>query len=492
MNGSGVEEVESSLVLGHAKLVENDLQQEKSRTLGVRVWEIFGFGTQYLWLFSIMFGSAFFSLSGDVEWARFVKAVFALGFAVVYLVFFALKNVVDFGSMGRVSIILLGVVGSLGTMLVVFPSSGVLRIYIAFVASVLVGISQASLMSLGNRAWSKMRPERVMVHLAGSALVACALYFLLSCIPDVVSTVVVCLLPVVGGVILSTTKKESLRARPLRKLDLNDGCLYLKILAFVAAFSFPMGVVVGSATCGDAASFSYGSFVLVVGALCVASFAFVLALRAAPTGMLKILGSVGVPLIVAGCVFALAFWDEAFLFGGALVVAGFVAADLFMWFLNAELVSRSGCRPLEVLARSCCVEWASFFIGFVFASGFFGDAAEFGIGRFLYALSAIVLVVVSSFVLTQVDLVRIVEAREGVQDKQGIEDACRSMAERFGLSARETEVMVYLANGRTVPYIQDKLTISQSTVKTHVRNIYRKMGVKGKQELLDVIEKEIF
>ncbi len=87
---------------------------------------------------------------------------------------------------------------------------------------------------------------------------------------------------------------------------------------------------------------------------------------------------------------------------------------------------------------------------------------------------------------------RIVEAREGVQDKQGVEDAYRSMAERFGLSVRETEVMVYLANGRTVPYIQDKLTISQSTVKTHVRNIYRKMGVKGKQELLDVIEKEIF
>ncbi|MEQ2957170.1 helix-turn-helix transcriptional regulator [Slackia piriformis] len=131
-------------------------------------------------------------------------------------------------------------------------------------------------------------------------------------------------------------------------------------------------------------------------------------------------------------------------------------------------------------------------MGFVFASGLLGDAADFGIGRFLYALSAIVLVIVSSFVLTQVDLVRIVEAREGVQDKQGVEDACRSMAERFGLSVRETEVMVYLANGRTVPYIQDKLTISQSTVKTHVRNIYRKMGVKGKQELLDVIEKEIF
>ena len=134
--------------------------------------------------------------------------------------------------------------------------------------------------------------------------------------------------------------------------------------------------------------------------------------------------------------------------------------------IYAKRKPRSGCRPLEVLARSCCVKWASFFVGFVFASGLLGDAA--------------------------VDLVRIVEAREGVQDKQGVEDAYRSMAERFGLSVRETEVMVYLANGRTVPYIQDKLTISQSTVKTHVRNIYRKMGVKGKQELLDVIEKEIF
>lgn len=66
------------------------------------------------------------------------------------------------------------------------------------------------------------------------------------------------------------------------------------------------------------------------------------------------------------------------------------------------------------------------------------------------------------------------------------------MAERYGLSVRESEVMVYLANGRSVPYIQEKLTISQSTVKTHVRNIYRKMGIGGKQALLDMVEKETF
>lgn len=478
-------------LLERAKLVGNDLRQEKSRTLGVRVWEIFGFGTQYLWLFSLMFGAAFFSLSGDVEWARFVKVVFALGFAGVYFVFFALKKRVDFGSMGRASIVLFGIAGTLGTVLVVFPSSGVLRVFIPFVASVLVGVSQATLMSLGNRAWSKMRPERVMVHLAGSALVACVLYCLLSLVPAAVSTAVVCLLPIVGSVILSTTKKDGLRARPLRKLDLGDGRLCVRILAFVAAFSFPMGVVAGSTACGDMPSFLFGSFVLVAGALGMSLLAFALALRAAPSGMLEFLGNTGSPLIVIGCITVLATQGEALLAGGMLVAAGFVAADLFMWFLNAELVSRSGRRPLEVLARSCCIEWTSFFAGLVFSIGLYDVLAEPGCGLLLYAFSSVALIAVTSFVLTQVDLVRIVEAREGVQDKQSMEDACRSMADRFGLSARETEVMVYLANGRTVPYIQGKLTISQSTVKTHVRNIYRKTGVKGKQELLDAIEKEI-
>lgn len=476
---------------GHAKLVDNDLRQEKSNTLAVRVWEMFGFGTQYLWLFSIIFGALFFSSSADVEWARLVKVSFAVGFAVVYLSLYALKNVIDFDSLGRSSIVFFGIAGTLGTMLVVFPVSDGLEFFVLFVASVLVGISQAMLMLLGNRTWSKMQPERVMVHLAGSALVACVLYCVLTFVPAALSTFVVCLLPVMGSVILSSTRKGSLRPLPLRKLDLSDRRLCGKILVFVAAFSFPMGIVTGSATYSGVATFAFDSLIFVVGALCIALFAFVLALRAVPTDMLKILGSVGSPLIVVGCIVVLASQGEAFLVGGAFVVAGFVASDLFMWFLNAELVSRSGRKPLEVLARSCCVEWAFFILGFILGSALFGDMTELISVAFIYGLSAIALIVVSSFVLTQVDLVHIVEARESVQSKHSTEDACRSVAERFGLSARETEVMVYLANGRTVPYIQEKLTISQSTVKTHVRNIYRKMGVQGKQEFLDTIEKEV-
>lgn len=58
----------------------------------------------------------------------------------------------------------------------------------------------------------------------------------------------------------------------------------------------------------------------------------------------------------------------------------------------------------------------------------------------------------------------------------------------YKLSPRETEVLHILLRGRDVKYIMDKFCISQSTAKTHVYNIYRKLGIHSRQELLDFVE----
>ena len=65
---------------------------------------------------------------------------------------------------------------------------------------------------------------------------------------------------------------------------------------------------------------------------------------------------------------------------------------------------------------------------------------------------------------------------------------CEAVARQAGLSARETEVFMLLAKGRGVEHIQNKLCISSHTVKTHVYNIYRKMGIGSREELLDAVE----
>ncbi|MBQ9002061.1 MAG: helix-turn-helix transcriptional regulator [Eggerthellaceae bacterium] len=68
------------------------------------------------------------------------------------------------------------------------------------------------------------------------------------------------------------------------------------------------------------------------------------------------------------------------------------------------------------------------------------------------------------------------------------EARCQAIADAGGLSARQREVMLLLARGRDSRYIQDKLVISRGTADTHIYNIYRKLDIHSKQELIDLVE----
>jgi two-component system, NarL family, nitrate/nitrite response regulator NarL len=53
----------------------------------------------------------------------------------------------------------------------------------------------------------------------------------------------------------------------------------------------------------------------------------------------------------------------------------------------------------------------------------------------------------------------------------------RLQPDRPVLSEREAEVLSLIATGLSVPEISTRLIISRSTVKTHVRNLFEKLGV---------------
>ena len=61
-----------------------------------------------------------------------------------------------------------------------------------------------------------------------------------------------------------------------------------------------------------------------------------------------------------------------------------------------------------------------------------------------------------------------------------------AIAERYGLSERERDVFALLAEGRTNARIGDDLCIAPGTVNYHTRNIYSKLGVHSRQELIDM------
>lgn len=61
------------------------------------------------------------------------------------------------------------------------------------------------------------------------------------------------------------------------------------------------------------------------------------------------------------------------------------------------------------------------------------------------------------------------------------------LAQRGGLTPRETEVFDLLARGRSIPYVRDALVISRETAATHAKHVYAKLDVHSRQELIDLV-----
>lgn len=71
------------------------------------------------------------------------------------------------------------------------------------------------------------------------------------------------------------------------------------------------------------------------------------------------------------------------------------------------------------------------------------------------------------------------------------EKASLILTRTYRLTPREQDVLLLLLQGRSLPYIEKKLVISNGTVRTHSRNIYRKLDVHSRQELLDLKDRVI-
>ena len=69
-------------------------------------------------------------------------------------------------------------------------------------------------------------------------------------------------------------------------------------------------------------------------------------------------------------------------------------------------------------------------------------------------------------------------------------DAIAAFASHYGLSERETDVFALWVTGHGLKHIQNTLFISESTVKTHLRNIYRKCDTHNRAEIIALFESQ--
>ena len=75
-----------------------------------------------------------------------------------------------------------------------------------------------------------------------------------------------------------------------------------------------------------------------------------------------------------------------------------------------------------------------------------------------------------------------------VQMRDTIAVQCEKAAADYNLSEREREVLELLMRGRDVPAIARIASISQNTVRYHMKNLYLAFDVHNKQDLIDIVE----
>ncbi len=154
--------------------------------------------------------------------------------------------------------------------------------------------------------------------------------------------------------------------------------------------------------------------------------------------------------------------------------------------------------PIRVFAYGRAFNLLGICVGYLFAAFAFSQpiAGSSGVGTIL-AFSALVLIfiIASTFILedhypisSEVADGETALEEDSLPKRDSWDERCAQVAECYGLSPRQSEVLNLLSKGRNTVYIQEKLVISHYTAKAHIYNIYQKMGIHSRQELLTLIE----
>ena len=113
--------------------------------------------------------------------------------------------------------------------------------------------------------------------------------------------------------------------------------------------------------------------------------------------------------------------------------------------------------------------------------------ATMPITMFYFVIASLLVLLLSSFGRVCTAIRRVPPAPFVARNAANIDERFVALASRFALSEREVEVARLLCMGRTKRYIAETLFLSEDTVRWHSKQLYRKLDVHSKQELIDLV-----
>jgi DNA-binding CsgD family transcriptional regulator len=319
-------------------------------------------------------------------------------------------------------------------------------------------------------------------------------YLLIIFVPTDVAQIFAALLPVIsiyclirakrsdfrGGVSVISSAKVPLEKKPPTRL-----------IIISLFFGFFYGIMKGLFVLEDTATIEMRDLVFIV-AVCLGSAALYITTAVFRMDFDHLTYQIALPLMAA-CFIFLPLGSVFSLIGAAFHQLGYQYFYIVLWAIWPVLARRGNVPEGWVVCWGLsCIQFGQFF-GSVFSAGMVVVLDPFQVGTLCStAIFIILLVALFSFGNTSAKtgwgFLKPLEEGDSISP---FRQACKQIAAANRLSPRETEILILLSRGHDRSYIGNKLVISDETVRSHFKNIYRKTGVHSQQEIIRAVEEQI-
>jgi DNA-binding CsgD family transcriptional regulator len=196
--------------------------------------------------------------------------------------------------------------------------------------------------------------------------------------------------------------------------------------------------------------------------------------------------------LMAFCVFVINSFVSSGDRGAVMSIGIDVFCTLYVLLLFAMIITMAGRMRSLVLPASSMLLIAVSLVALLSYTKMDAGALE---AYQLYMLMGLFVLAVALLLITpgsrmwRVMLEGVAENDQGeVSSAPSFAQRCASLAQAYGLTTREAEILVYLGRGHSSAYVADILVVAESTIRSHRKNIYHKLGINSREELLEMLD----
>lgn len=384
--------------------------------------------------------------------------------------------------------------------------------------ALLVAIGSSWLWIMWGELYASFEPDEVNNRFSLSLVLMYLTFFLILALPPHFSTVLMILLPLLSGslLILCLQNLETADADTNQETPGKDGATYREVrhenlkrsidwsyysdllrtglsffcisisVAFMWTFVNIVEIEITKAF--FAVAFGGGALVAIILAFVNIEYSRKIDLFA--------LGQYVFPALTLAAVLIYLFPDGTSTIGFALVCAANVFVDFLGWVIFSQKAHDNG----EYTTRT--VGWGRFSVHFGFfcgallgrslngfySSGSMTPAEALCVAVLLITVASVItLTIQRKNVFTTVDELKSASDFDHLISLSNVDHV--SFGTAYGLTDRELQILQLIDAGYSVSRIQQTLFISKNTVNTHVRHIYKKIGVHSRDELHTLLSK---